>query len=48
MRASFITLSIDSLPEHVKNTRESGIGPIARNSSASCSAGSLVNGSKVL
>ncbi|MBK9972048.1 MAG: hypothetical protein IPP16_15460 [Acidimicrobiaceae bacterium] len=46
MRANFMAVSMDSLPEPVKNTRASGMGPMARSFSASCSAGSVVNGSK--
>ena len=48
MRANFITVSMDSLPEHVKNTRASAIGASWRICSARASAGSLVNGSNVL
>ena len=47
MRASFITESMASEPDEVKNTRALGVGPICRNSSANVSAGSLVNGSNV-
>jgi hypothetical protein len=47
MRASFITVSIASEPDDVKNTRALGVGAICRNSSANSSAGSLVNGSNV-